>query len=189
MEVVGEAEDGRSSVTLVRELIPDVVVMDVKMPEVNGIEASRQILSELPDVKVIALSMYDDRRFIVDMLKAGAQGYLLKDCAFEELVHAIRLVMANKSYLSPGVAEVVIKDYVAQDSQASDSVANLTAREQEVLKFMAGGKRTAEIADLLGISGKTVDTHRLQIMHKLNLKSVAALTKFAIREGLISLTD
>ncbi|MEJ2092258.1 MAG: response regulator transcription factor [Syntrophobacterales bacterium] len=190
MEVVGEAEDGRSTVTLARDLTPDIVLMDVKMPEMNGIEASHLILSELPDVKVIALSMYSDRRFVIDMLKAGAHGYLLKDCAFEELAQAIRLVMAKKTYLSPGIAEIVVKDYVTLDSRDSQSVFSaLTPREREVLQMIAEGKRTSQIANLLHISIKTVDTHRQQIMSKLKTRSVAELTKYAIREGLITLDD
>ena len=190
MEVVGEAEDGRSAVDLAKKLMPDVVVMDVKMPDMNGIEASHQILSELPKVKVIALSMYDDHRFVLDMLKAGAQGYLLKDSAFEELAQALRLVMANKTYLSPGVAEIVVKDYVSLGSRSSQSVSSvLTAREREVLQLIAQGKRTSQIADILHIGIKTVDTHRQQIMNKLRTRSVAELTKYAIREGLITLND
>ena len=190
MEVVGEAEDGRSTVTLARDLTPDIVLMDVKMPEMNGIEASHLILSELPDVNVIALSMYSDRRFVIDMLKAGAHGYLLKDCAFEELAQAIRLVMAKKTYLSPGIAEIVVKDYVTLDSRDSQSVFSaLTPREREVLQMIAEGKRTSQIANLLHISIKTVDTHRQQIMSKLKTRSVAELTKYAIREGLITLDD
>jgi DNA-binding NarL/FixJ family response regulator len=160
------------------------------MPEMNGIEASQQLLSKLPQVKVIALSMYSDRRFIVDMLKAGACGYLLKDCAFEELAHAIRLVMANKTYLSPGIVNIVVQDYVSLNSQASQSITSvLTPREKEVLQLIAEGKRTHQIADQLHIGIKTVDTHRQQIMNKLHTRSVAELTKFALREGLISLDD
>jgi DNA-binding NarL/FixJ family response regulator len=190
MEVVAEAEDGRRTVNLVKELIPHVVVMDVKMPDLNGIEASLQILSELPEVKVIALSMYADRRFVTNMLKAGAHGYLLKDCAFEELAQAIRLAMSNKTYLSPGVAEIVVKDYVTQVTSPSQSVFSvLTPGEREVLQLMAEGKRTTHIAELLQISVKTVDTHRQQLMHKLGIRSVAELTKYAIREGLTTLED
>ena len=187
MEVVAEAEDGRRAVSLVKEHSPQVVVMDVKMPDLNGIEASRQILSEFPNVKVIALSMYTDRRFVTNMLKAGAHSYLHKDCAFEELAKAIRLAMSNKTYLSPGVAEIVVKDYVTLQPGSSQSVFSvLTAREREVLQLMAEGKRTSEIAELLHISVKTVDSHRYQLMHKLDIKSVAELTKYAIREGLTS---
>ena len=188
MEVVAEAEDGRKTVTLVREFMPHVVIMDVNMPDLNGIEATRQILSEYPDMKVIALSMHADRRFVINMLKAGAHGYLLKDCAFEELAQAIRLVMASKTYLSPGVAEIVVKDYVHRlPGPAQTAFSVLTAREREVLQLMAEGKSTAQIAELLHISVKTVETHRQQIMHKLGMRSVAELTKYAIREGLTSL--
>jgi len=188
MQVVAEAEDGRKTLTLVKKLMPHMVIMDVKMPDLNGIEASRRILAKHPEVKVIALSMYADRRFVINMLKAGAHGYLLKDCAFEELAQAIRLVMSNKTYLSPDVAEIVVKDYHTQLPGPGQSVFSvLTAREREVLQLIAEGKRTSEIADLLNISIKTVDTHRQQIMRKLGTRSVAELTKIAIRDGLASL--
>jgi DNA-binding NarL/FixJ family response regulator len=188
MEVVAEAGDGEETVTMVRELVPDVVVMDPKMPIMDGTEATRQILSELPAIKVIGLSMYYDRHFVTNMLKAGARGYLPKDCAFEELAQAIRLVFSDKCYLSPGIADVVVKDYVTLDSNPSHSASSmLTAREQEVMQLMVEGKRPSQIADLLDISAKTVDTHRGQIMRKLGIESVAELTKYAIREGLTSL--
>ncbi|MFZ2087620.1 MAG: response regulator transcription factor [Desulfobaccales bacterium] len=187
LEVVGEAENGRNTLALIRELVPHVVVMDVKMPDLNGIEATFQILSEFPQMKVIALSMYSDRRFVINMLRAGALGYLLKECAFEELVKAIRLAMANRTYLSPGISDIVIKDYFAENPGKSKSVfAVLTAREREVLQLLSEGKRTIQIAELLNISVKTVETHRQQIMHKLQIRSVAELTKYAIREGLTS---
>ncbi len=186
MQVVAEAEDGRRTVTLARDFVPHVIVMDVEMPDMNGIEATMQILLEFPQIKVIALSMYSDRRFVTNMLKAGASGYLLKDCAFEELSQAIRLAMANRIYLSPGVADVVVKDYVSPaPTQSVFSV--LTTREREVLQLLSEGKRTTQIAELLHISIKTVETHRQQIMHKLGIRSVAELTKYAIREGLTSL--
>lgn len=188
MNVVAEAEDGRKALTLVREIIPQVIVMDVEMPDLNGIEATRQIISEFPQVKIIALSMYSDSRFVTNMLKAGATGYLLKDCAFEELAQAIRLAMANRIYLSPGVADVVVKDYVNNTPPPPVSVFSvLTAREREVLQLLSEGKRTSHIAELLHISTKTVETHRQQLMHKLGIRSVAELTKYAIREGLTSL--
>jgi two-component system response regulator NreC len=188
MEVVAEAENGRKVVQLAKELSPHIVIMDVNMPDLNGIEATRQILNASPAIRVIALSMHTDRRFVVNMLKAGASGYLLKDCAFEELSHAIRLVMANKTYLSPGVSDIVIKDYVqglATPSASAFSV--LTNREREVLQLMAEGKTTSQIAEHLHISVKTVETHRQQVMHKLGIHSIAELTKYAIREGLTSL--
>jgi two-component system response regulator NreC len=188
MEVVGEAEDGLSTVTMVRELLPHVVVMDIKMPDLNGIEATQQILSEVSVVKVIALSMYADGRFVADMFKAGACGYLLKDCAFEELAKAIRLAMSNKTYLSLGIAEIMVKDYATMNSSPSESIfSTLTAREREVLQLLVEGKSTSQIAEILQISIKTVETHRQQVMQKLGTKSVAELTKYALREGLTSL--
>ena len=188
MQVVGEAEDGQTTVSLTKKLHPHVVLMDIKMPDLNGIEATRQILSELPDVKIIALSMYPDQRFVMNMLKSGARGYLLKDSAFEELAQAIRLVMANKTYLCPLVTEVVVKDLVTLNPSANQTaLVVLTSREREVLRLLAEGKRTSQIAQLLDISVKTVDTHRQQIIHKLGIRSLAELTKYAIREGLTSL--
>lgn len=190
MEVVAEADTGRQVVQLVKELAPQVVIMDVNMPDLNGIEATRQILANFPETKIIALSMHADRRFVVNMLKAGSSGYLLKDCAFEELAGAIRLVMANKTYLSPGVSDIVIKDYVqGLSTPRSSAFSVLTAREREVLQLMAEGKPTSQIAELLHISVKTVETHRQQIMHKLGIHSIAELTKYAIREGLTSLEN
>lgn len=188
MEVVGEAEDGPSSVKMAKQLAPHVILMDIKMPDLNGIEATRQILSDLPDVKIIALSMYPDQRFVTNMLRSGARGYILKDCAFEELTQAIRTVMANKTYLCPLITEVVVKDYVNLNPNPSQSsFAVLTAREREVLRLLTEGRRTSQIAKLLDISVKTVDTHRQQIIHKLGIRSLAELTKYAIREGLTTL--
>lgn len=188
MEVVGEAEDGQATVSLAKELHPHIVLMDIKMPDLNGIEATRQILTDMPDVKIIALSMYPDQRFVMNMLKSGARGYLLKDSAFEELAQAIRLVMANKTYLCPLVTEVVVKDIVTLNpSSHQTALVVLTSREREVLRLLAEGKRTSQIAQLLDISVKTVDTHRQQIIHKLGIRSLAELTKYAIREGLTSL--
>jgi DNA-binding NarL/FixJ family response regulator len=190
MEVVGEAEDGRTILKLTRELTPNVIVMEVKLPNLNGIEATRKILSELPDIKIIALSAYADGHLVTNMLKAGACGYLLKDCAFEELAQAIRLAMGNKAYLSPRIAEIVVKDYVSQvPGQSQSYFAALTPRELEVLQLLTGGKRTSQIADVLHISVKTVDTHRQQIMYKLGTRSLAELTKYAIREGLTTLEN
>jgi DNA-binding NarL/FixJ family response regulator len=186
MHVVAEADSGSRTVTLVKELNPNVVIMDVNMPDLNGIEASRQILTEVPHMKVIALSMHADHRFVVDMLKAGAQSYLLKECAFEELIQAIRDVMANKTHLSAGVRKGAAKDSAAPRPSPS-RLARLSAREIVVLQLMAEGKSTSQIADLLYISIKTVETHRHRIMEKVGTRSVAELTKFAIREGLTPL--
>jgi DNA-binding NarL/FixJ family response regulator len=186
LEVMAEADDGRMAVRLARELSPQVVIMDVSMPDLNGIEATRQVLAECPGVKVIALSMHADRRFVMNMLKAGASGYLLKDSAFEELATAIRMVLNNKIYLSTEIANIVIKDYL-QGGGDESVFSVLSPREREVLQLMAEGKSTRQIADHLNISIKTVETHRMQIMHKLEIYSVAELTKYAIREGLSSL--
>jgi two-component system response regulator NreC len=189
MEVLAESEDGRQAVRLVRELSPQVVIMDVGMPDLNGIEATRQILQESPETKVIALSMHSDRRFVTNMIKAGASGYLLKDSAFEELATAIRVVMARKTYLSHEIAHVVVKDYVqgggSKDDQSVFSV--LSPREREVLQLMAEGKTNRQIAETLNVSLKTVETHRQQIMNKLEIHNIVELTKYAIREGLASL--
>ena len=188
MEVVAEADNGRAVLKLAQELVPNVVIMDISMPDMNGIEATRQILADSPGVKVIALSMHSDSLFVLNMLKAGASGYLLKDCALEELVKAIRTVVAKKTYLSPGISDIVIKDFVSGRAATDTSAfAILTAREREVLQLMAEGKNTNQIADFLCISIKTVEAHRKQMMNKLDIHSVAELTKYAIRQGLTSL--
>jgi len=177
------------TVQMTRELTPDVVVMDIAMPDLNGIEATQRILAESPNVKIIALSMHSDRRFVGGMLKAGASGYLLKDCAFGELAQAIRAVQTNQSYLSPRIARVVVEEYVRQVGTGESTVASvLTAREREVLQLLAEGKSTKETASLLNLSVRTVEAHRQQIMNKLNIHKAAELVKYAIREGLITLT-
>jgi DNA-binding NarL/FixJ family response regulator len=185
LQVVAEAEDGRVTVRLAREILPELILMDVAMPHLNGIEATRQIISEIPEVKIIALSMYADRRFVVNMLKAGASGYLLKDCAYEELVQAIRKVLAHQTYLSPGITDILVKEYQNGSPNLENSAfSRLSPREREVLQLMSEGKSTTQIADCLHVSIKTVETHRQQMMNKLQMYSVAELTKYAIREGL-----
>jgi DNA-binding NarL/FixJ family response regulator len=187
MHVVAEADNGRQAIEMASENAPDVAVMDIGMPELNGIEATRRIVGDSPETKVIALSMHADRRFMSEMLKAGASGYLLKDGAFDELADAIRTVMNNKVYLSPRIADVVVEDYVRHLPKAGPSAfAALTSREREVLQLLAEGKATKQAAAALHVSVKTVETHRRQIMEKLDLHSVAELTKYAIREGLTS---
>ncbi|NQU08273.1 MAG: response regulator transcription factor [Candidatus Abyssubacteria bacterium] len=188
MDVVAEAGEGRTALRLARDLVPDVVILDVAMPDLNGIETARMIIAERPDVKVIALSMHSDRRFVVEMLKAGASGYLLKDCALEDLVRAIRVVIANQTYLSPEVAGTVVGDYVRKSSLNDTSAFSvLTAREREVLQLLAEGMSTKQIASCLNVSAKTVETHRQHIMEKLDTRSIADLIKYAVREGLTSL--
>lgn len=188
MKVIAEAENGRTAVQLAQQKRPQVVIMDISMPDLNGIEATRQMIRELPDIKVIALSMHSDRRYILRMFRAGAVGFLLKDCAFEELVSAINTAIADQPYVSPSIAGVIIQDFVRSGSQISSSAIDvLTAREREVLQLLAEGWATKEIASHLHLSVKTVETHRRRIMEKLGLHGIAELTKYAIREGLTSL--
>jgi len=188
MVVAGEAENGRKALQLTRKLNPDVIIMDVSMPDLNGIDAARQILSEQPGVKVVALSMHSEKQFVEGMLRAGVSGYLLKDTAFEELVKAIRIVCANKKYLSPDITDIVLQDYL-HPAAANDDKPDvlLTNREREVLQLIAEGRTTRKTADKLHISIKTVETHRKNIMEKLGLRTVAELTKYAVREGITSL--
>ena len=188
IEVVGQADNGRDAIELAKELQPDVVIMDVAMPDVSGIEATRELLNAVPTSKVVALSMHSDQRFVAGMLAAGASGYLLKDAAFEELALSIRTVVGNEIYLSPGITGVVVKDYLNRLGRAQrTSAPALSSRETEVLRLVAGGRTTAEIAEDLQISVKTVETHRRQVMEKLDLRSIADLTKYALRIGLVSL--
>ncbi len=190
LEVVGEADDGRMALRLAEELRPDLVIIDMAMPNMNGIEATRQIIQTLSGTKVLGLSMHSDRRFVTGFFREGASGYLLKDSAFEELILAIRYVMEGRKYLSPGITDVVIKEYIQQVSPAKDKRSNrLTPREREVLQLLAEGKATKETAGLLNVSAKTVETHRKNIMDKLGMHSIAELTKYAIREGITSLED
>jgi DNA-binding NarL/FixJ family response regulator len=188
MEVLAEAENGRDAVELAHELSPDIIIMDVSMPDLNGVEATRQIIQDNPEIKVIALSMHSDTLFVSEMLKSGASGYLLKDCAFQELQQAIRTVMDGKAYLSPSISGVVVEDYLHRLSKADVSTSEvLTDREREVLQLIAEGQSTKQVALKLHISAKTVETHRRQIMNKLDMHTVAELTKYAIRKGLTAL--
>jgi len=188
MEVVGEAENGHKTIRLVRDLVPDVVLMDVSMPDLNGIEATAQIASEFPNVKIIALSMHQDEHFVAGMLMAGASGYLLKDCSVDELTGAVRSVTKGGVCLSPGIAPHVVKRYI--DKVTNGALLHrppLTVREKEVLQLVAEGKTSKEIGSALCISPKTVETHRHRIMGKLGTKNVAELTKYALRIGATSL--
>lgn len=190
MEVVAETDNGKMTLELAKELKPEVIILDISMSDLNGIEAARQILKESAQVKIIAVSMHSDNMFVRKMLKSGALGYLLKDCALEELVTAVRTVMRGKTYISPGVTDTLIRD-VAND-WAADTVsvyAVLTGREREVLQLLAEGNSTLQISTALGISTKTVEAHRKHLMTKLGLRSVPELTKYAIRHGLTSLDE
>lgn len=184
MEVIGEAGDGEDVIKLARELLPDIVIMDVAMPGLDGIDATRQITGELPSIKVIALSMYPNKLFVMDMFEAGASGYVLKECASIELNNAINAVLANEVYLSPKVAGIVFDGRIRRPLATQSSKAGLTEREYKVLRLLASGKSTKEIAFTLKKSVQTVDMCRRQIMNKLDIHSVAELTKYAIREGL-----
>lgn len=190
MEVIGEAENGRKALKMVQKIRPNIVIIDVTMPDMNGIEATRKIVTEAPGVKVIALSMHSDRRFVLGMLEAGASGYLMKDCAFDELAKAVRSVATGQTYLSPSIADVLVKGYLDKvNEKLSAARSPLTQREREILQLLAEGQSSKEIASHLGVSVKTVETHRRNMMQKLNMRSVAELTKYAIREGLISVED
>ncbi len=189
MKVVGEAENGRMVVALAQKLNPNIVIMDISMPDLNGIEATRQIIAKCPGVRIITLSMNSDRRYVTGMLNAGASGYLTKSCSFEELISAVRTVAANKTYLSPDISDIVIKESLSRSSTDKSSASStLTMRECEVLQLLAEGKTVKQIAAKLCLGIKTIYTHREQIMEKLNIQSMADLTKYALREGMTSLT-
>ncbi len=187
MEVVGEAKTGTEAVQFAHTLNPDVIIMDISMPELTGMEASRLILAEIQEIKIIGLSMHSDRRFILGMLEAGACGYVLKDCAFDELAEAIRQVMHNKIYLSPGISDTLIRKFVDGSTRPGDPVLpTLSDRERQILRLLAEGKKTSHIALLFNISPKTVETHKRNLKVKLEMNNLSDLVKFAIREGLIS---
>jgi DNA-binding NarL/FixJ family response regulator len=191
MELVGEAASGEEAVTLAHRLMPDVVIMDVVLPGIDGVEATRRIHAELREMKIIGLSMHSDRRYVSQMLRAGAIGYLVKDSAFEELNQAVRTVVTGRPYLSAVITGTLVDDFVRQTSAeerpASSPLEVLTTRETEVLRLLADGKRVKEIAQILDISVKTVESHRQNIMDKLEIHSTIELTRYALREGLASI--
>jgi two-component system, NarL family, response regulator NreC len=186
IEIIAEAENGRESVTLALSLIPDLVIMDVSMPELNGIEATRLILKRYPEIKIIALTIHSEKQFVVEMLKAGASAYLLKDCAFKELSQALQTVLENKIYISPSIANIVI-DSIQPEQETGNPFFILTEREREILQLLTEGKSTKETAQYLSVSPKTIETYRHQIMNKLKIYNIAELTKYAIREGITSI--
>lgn len=183
--VAGEAGDGRSTLELAAKLAPDVIVLDIGLPDLNGIEVAARLLEAQPDVKIVALSAYADKRFVSEMLHAGAAAYVTKSSAATELVRAIRAVAAGQSYLCPEVAGAVVSEVRGRGQRGAAE--RLGRREREVLRLIAEGARSLEIAEQLHISPGTVEVHRRNIMRKLGLRTVAELTKYAIREGLISL--
>jgi DNA-binding NarL/FixJ family response regulator len=182
MEIVGEAGNGRQAVDLAESLTPDIVVMDVAMPELNGIEATRRLRASTPHARVLALSMHKDSVYVREILRAGARGYLLKDSPAGDLLAAVRALAGGESYLSPAVSNAVLDDY---RRHVTDPIDLLTSREREVLQMLAEGKTNKEIATVLNLSVYTVDAHRGRIMEKLNLHSINELVRFAVRNGLI----
>jgi len=188
--VVGEADTGVSAIRMARDLKPELVLMDIGMPDLNGIEATRRIMTEAPGVKVIALSMHADKRYVRQMFAAGAAGYVLKGSAFEEVAAAIKTVTAGRIYISPKITDQVLADYVSRLIKPSAEVESpLSGREREVLQMLAEGKSSRTIAERLHVSVTTVDTHRKHIMDKLGFRSIAELTKYAVREGLTPLDE
>ncbi len=188
IEVVGEADTGRKTVDMARELLPDIIVMDITMPDMNGIEATIKIKEEIAGTKVLCLSMHADKRFVMAVIRAGASGYLLKDCPFEELKRAIHAVARNEVFLSSQIAHYVVDESLSHTKgKKSAAYYDLTPREREIAQQIAEGKNTKAIAAKFGISVKTVEAHRRQVMKKLKIHSIAELTKYAINEGLTSL--
>src|SRR5580704_10851550 len=187
-EVIGEAADGREAVEIAAEQKPAVVVMDVAMPHLNGVEAARQILSRNPEIAIVMLSMHSDESYVLRSLKAGARAYLLKDSAEADLIAAIQAIIEGRSFFSPGVRALLKEDYIyrLQKFGADDTYELLTAREREVLQLVAEGRSNKEVASLLGLSLYTVETHRTHILQKLNLHSVPELILYAVRKGIIS---
>ena len=187
-EVVGEAGTGRDAVQQALEMRPDIVVLDIAMPQLNGIEATRQISRRAPDIRVLILSMYSDEAYILQVLKAGARGYLLKDSADVDLIRAITAVGQGKSFFSPAVARVMLDDYVRNLAERglTDRYDSLSEREREVFQLIAEGNSNKEVAELLGVSVSTVETHRTHIMEKLDVHSTAEIVLYAVRKGVIS---
>jgi len=186
IEVVGEASDGRATLKLVRDLEPDVVVLDVAMPEMNGMDAAARIFAQFPKSRIVALSAYSDKRYVQEMLKAGARGYVIKTAAGTELLRAIRAAATGDLYVSPEVSDILVRDLAADHAKSANQAAALSRREREVLQLLAEGHHSAGIAERLFISPATVEAHRRNIMRKLDLHTVADLTRYAIREGLTS---
>jgi DNA-binding NarL/FixJ family response regulator len=186
MQVVGETNNGLTAVEMTRKLRPDVVLMDVTMSGLNGIEATRQIKGEMPEVKVLALTMHAEREFVLDMIKAGASGYMLKECAFDDLVSAIKAIVAGQSYLSPQIARTLLNGIVKNGGLkvVSGDRIIFTLRENQILQLLTGGETAKQIASELGLSVKTVEAIRRHIMNKAAVDNLADLTKFAIRKGL-----
>jgi two-component system, NarL family, response regulator NreC len=188
MEILGEAADGREVVRLAAELNPSVIVMDIAMPQLNGIDAAAQILHRAPETKIIILSMYADEEFLVRALTAGVKGYLLKDAVQADLIRAVRVVASGTSFFSPVIAQTLAEDYVRQlqSKGTEDSYELLTDREREVLQLLAEGKSNKEVATLLNVSPYTIETHRMHLMQKLNLHNTAEIVLYAVRKKIVA---
>ncbi|MBW8331749.1 MAG: response regulator transcription factor [Prolixibacteraceae bacterium] len=187
IEIVGQAENGQQAIEKAKQLKPDIVIMDLSLPVINGVDATRILRKEVPATKVLVLSMHADKNYIKEALEAGAFGYLFKDCTYDQLIEAINTVYQGKKYLSNKITEVLIHDYLNRDEEIQDKSPELSERESEILRLIAEGKSTREIADLLFISVKTVGTHKQHVLEKLNLQSTAGLIKYAIRKGIVSI--
>ncbi|MGI0483841.1 response regulator [Pantanalinema rosaneae CENA516] len=188
IEVIAEAGDGQEALRLVEQYRPNLVLMDIAMPLMNGLEATAQITKEFPQVRVIILSMYANQEYIHQALRAGASGYVLKDSGMSELELAIQTIARGETYLSPSISKYVLADYVRRSGEANP-LEQLTPRQREILQLIAAGKSTKEIAEELFISTKTVETHRVQLMERLNIRDIAGLVRYAIRKGLVVLDE
>lgn len=187
IEILDQAGNGEEAIVKARELNPDVIIMDIGMPVLDGVEATRKLLQELPGSRVIALSMHADKQYIKGMFEAGASGYLFKNCAYSELITAIRTVNEGKKYLSERITEIMIQDYLGKEETIPVDDSELTEREAEILKLIAEGVSTSDISERLFVSIKTIGTHKQHILEKLNLKTTTDLVKYAIKKGIISL--
>ena len=185
--IVGQAENGQEAIEKAKNLKPDIVIMDLSLPVINGVDATRILHKELPDTRVLVLSMHADKHYIKEALEAGAYGYLCKNCTYDQLIEAVNTVYQGKKYLSNKITEVLIEDYLSKEEEIRDNSQKLSERESEILKLMAEGKSTREISDMLFVSVKTVCTHKQHILEKLNLKSTADLIKYAIKKGIVGL--
>lgn len=185
MEVIAEAKDGREAIKLCKQLKPNIVIMDIAMEGLNGVEATARIVQENPEIKVIGLSMHSNKRFVLGMFKAGAYGYLLKDCDSEELIKAIKTVSTNQKYIAQNISAVILSELISGQQEEE----SLSSREKEILQLIVEGKSSKDIGGMLFISSKTVDSHRKNIMDKLELHSLPELTKYAIKIGVISLDE
>ena len=187
IEIVAQAENGKDAIAKAKKFNPDIILMDIGMPLMNGVEATGLLQKQCPDIKVIALSMYADKHYVKGMLEAGACGYLFKNCDYDQLIKAIYTVYAGKKYLSDKITETIIQDYLGKKGNIPNDDSKLTERESEIFKLIAEGKKTREISEILSVSVKTVGSHKQHILEKLNLKTITDLIKYALKKGIISL--